>query len=166
MRHRGGAESVLHVLDAEEQARAGGPVEIRGGDGVEGAEKDGDGAQDAHGGDALGDAEVGELSVREGHEKPAEESLLADARAEGEREDARKAEGREGRGGCSVLKMSRTSPRNSYLSAWVMAKARLASRGRDQGEAWSRFTAPMASRTSGWTPRKEAAAWDPTPSMT
>ena len=96
MRHRGGAESVLHVLDAEEQARAGGPVEIRGGDGVEGAEKDGDGAQDAHGGDALGDAEVGELSVREGHEKPAEESLLADARAEGEREDARKAEGREG----------------------------------------------------------------------
>ena len=62
-----------------------------------------------------------------------------------------------------TLKMSRTSPRNSNLSACVMANASDASRGTVHSDAVSRLSARVPSRTSGWTPRNDDATWDPTP---
>ena len=66
-------------------------------------------------------------------------------------------------GSTPTLKMSRTSPRNSNLSACVMANASDASSGTVHSEAVSRLSARMPSSTSGCTPRNDDATWDPTP---
>eukprot|EP00982_Pelagococcus_subviridis_P015863 31434-Pelagococcus_subviridis.AAC.16 len=69
-------------------------------------------------------------------------------------------------GSTPALKISRTSPSHSYFSSCVIANASVPRSGSVHSDAWSTLHARIASRTSGWTPRNDAATCEPTPMRT